>query len=110
MNKKKLQQNLKTLLLTMTLGTGLLGEYKIASDIVESQHQQKMQKELEKQEDEAFEKLLPDQELELSKEAEEAMNEISRQVNYTPYLEALNINKATFLLSYANTEDTTSHT
>ena len=110
MNKKKLQQNLKTLLLTMTLGTGLLGEYKIASDIVESQHQQKMQKELEKQEDEAFEELLPDQELELSKEAEEAMNEISRQVNYTPYLEALNINKATFLSSYANTEDTTSHT
>lgn len=110
MNKKKLQQYIKPLLLTMTLGTGLLGEYKIASDIVESQHQQKMQKELEKQEDEAFEKLLPDQELELSKEAEEAMNEISRQVNYTPYLEALNINKATFLSSYANTEDTTSHT
>lgn len=110
MNKKKLQQNLKTLLLTMTLGTGLLGEYKIASDILASQHQQKMQKELEKQEDEAFEKLLPDQELELSKEAEEAVNEISRQVNYTPYLEALNINKATFLSSYANTEDTTSHT
>lgn len=110
MNKKKLQQNLKTLLLMMTLGTGLLGEYKIASDIVESQHQQKIQEELEKQEDAAFEELLPDQELELSKEAEEAINEISRQVNYTPYLEALNINKATFLLSYANTEDTTSHT
>ena len=110
MNKKKLQQYIKPLLLTMTLGTGLLGEYKIASDILASQHQQKMQKELEKQEDEAFEKLLPDQELELSKEAEEAVNEISRQVNYTPYLEALNINKATFLSSYANTEDTTSHT
>lgn len=110
MNKKKLQQYIKPLLLTMTLGTGLLGEYKIASDILASQHQQKMQKELEKQEDEAFEKLLPDQELELSKEAEEAINEISRQVNYTPYLEALNINKATFLSSYANTEDTTSHT
>lgn len=44
MNKKKLQQNLKTLLLTMTLGTGLLGEYKIASDIVESQQQQKFKK------------------------------------------------------------------
>lgn len=110
MNKKKLQQYIKPLLLTMTLGTGLLGEYKIASDILASQHQQKMQKELEKQEDEAFEKLLPDQELELSKEAEEVVNEISRQVNYTPYLEALNINKATFLSSYANTEDTTSHT
>ena len=110
MNKKKLQQNLKTLLLTMTLGTGLLGEYKIASDIVESQQQQKIQEEIEKQEDAAFEELLPDQDLELSTEAEEAINEISRQVNYTPYLEALNINKATFLLSYANTEDTTSHT
>ena len=36
----------------MTLGTGLLGEYKIASDILASQHQQKMQKELEKQEEE----------------------------------------------------------
>lgn len=110
MNKKKLQQNLKTLLLTMTLGTGLIGEYKITSDIVVSQHQQKLQEELEQQEEDIFERLLPDQELELSKEAEEAMNEISRQVNYTPYLEALNINKATFLLSYANTEDTTSHT
>lgn len=110
MNKKKLQQYIKPLLLTMTLGTGLLGEYKIASDIVVSQHQQKLQEELEQQEEDVFERLLPDQELELSKEAEEAMNEISRQVNYTPYLEALNINKATFLLSYANTEDTTSHT
>lgn len=60
MNKKKLRQNLKTLLLMMTLGTGLLGEYKIASDIVESQQQQKTQEEIEKQEDAAFEELLPD--------------------------------------------------
>ena len=66
MNKKKLQQNLKTLLLTMTLGTGLIGEYKITSDIVVSQHQQKLQEELEQQEEDIFERLLPDQELELS--------------------------------------------
>lgn len=110
MNKKKLQQYLKKLLLTMTLGTGLLGEYKIASDIVESQQQQKVQEKIEKQEDAAFEELLPDQDLELSTEAEEAINEISRQVNYTPYLEALNINKATFLSSYTNIDDVVSHT
>ena len=60
MNKKKLQQNLKTLLLTMTLGTGLIGEYKITSDIVVSQHQQKLQEELEQQANASFPSSLND--------------------------------------------------
>ena len=109
MNQKKIKKHIKKLLLTMTIGMGIAGGYKTTFDILVEQKQQ-MIKETKDLESDAFERLIPDQELELSKAAESAINEISRQVNHNSYLDALNVNDNTLLASYSSIDDTTSHT
>ena len=92
---EKSKRYIKTLLVTLTLGTGIIANPKIANDVMTEQEDR-----LEtttRYEEEQLKKIMPIQEQSLSLQAKQAIDKISGKTNKSSYLEALEINTQTLL-------------
>ena len=89
---------IKALLVTLTLGTGIFADARIVNNIEEDNRV-----EITNQyEEEQLNKIIPEQEENLSAIAKKAIAEISSQPNRSKYLESLDINIETLLFGYEN--------
>ena len=89
---------IKALLVTLTLGTGIFADARIVNNIEEDNRV-----EITNQyEEEQLNKIIPEQEENLSAIAKKTIAEISSQPNRSKYLESLDINIETLLFGYEN--------
>ena len=101
---EKSKRYIKTLLVTLALGTGIIANPKIANNVMTEQEDR-----LEtttRYEEEQLKKIMPIQEQSLSLQAKQAIDKISGKTNKSSYLEALEINTQTLLFGY---EDVFTH-